>query len=279
MARTKEFDPDAALQRALELFWERGYEATSMADLVEHLGVARASIYATFGGKHELYLKALERYVRVGDPASSTALSQPGPALPAVRALVERVRRRSRRATSDRRGCMVVNTAVELAPHDPRDGPAGRGELGPPGDRADLGADPGAGAGRAGRRTGIPRALARFLLVLLQGMRVLGQGGRPDPSACVTPPHRRWRCWTDRHGGRPRRGTAFGMSRLLPKNKNDRSRIFGCFRKGIMAIAEPGSPPVGHGATAQPAERTGSVRAFALLAALTAAAVRPRSEG
>ena len=52
MARTKEFDPDAALQRALELFWERGYEATSMADLVARLGVARASIYATFGGKH-----------------------------------------------------------------------------------------------------------------------------------------------------------------------------------------------------------------------------------
>ncbi|MFE5588533.1 helix-turn-helix domain-containing protein, partial [Kitasatospora sp. NPDC056531] len=59
MARTKEFDPDAALQAALELFWRRGYEATSMADLVEGLGIARASIYATFGSKRELYLRAL----------------------------------------------------------------------------------------------------------------------------------------------------------------------------------------------------------------------------
>ncbi|MBI0380439.1 helix-turn-helix transcriptional regulator, partial [Streptomyces albiflaviniger] len=49
MARTKEFDPEAALQSALELFWQRGYEATSMADLVDYLGIGRASIYATFG--------------------------------------------------------------------------------------------------------------------------------------------------------------------------------------------------------------------------------------
>ncbi len=66
MARTKEFDPDVALRKVLDLFWRRGYEATSMADLVEHLGVARASIYATFGGKRELYLKALDRYGELG---------------------------------------------------------------------------------------------------------------------------------------------------------------------------------------------------------------------
>lgn len=88
MARTKEFDPDAALQSALELFWRRGYEATSMADLVEHLGIGRASIYATFGNKHELYLKALDRYGESRDPALLDALSKPGPALPAVRAVV-----------------------------------------------------------------------------------------------------------------------------------------------------------------------------------------------
>ncbi len=86
MARSKEFDPDVVLGRALELFWQRGYEATSMADLVEHLGIGRASIYATFGSKHDLYLKALERYVRTRDPDLVESLSQPGPALPAVRA-------------------------------------------------------------------------------------------------------------------------------------------------------------------------------------------------
>ncbi len=82
MARTKEFDPDAALQSALELFWRRGYEATSVADLVEHLGIGRASIYATFGNKHELYLKALDRYAEGRDAVLLAELSQPGTRCP-----------------------------------------------------------------------------------------------------------------------------------------------------------------------------------------------------
>jgi TetR/AcrR family transcriptional repressor of nem operon len=137
VARTKEFDPDAVLQRAMELFWSRGYEATSMADLVEHLRVARASIYATFGGKHDLYLKALERYVQTRDPNVVAVLSQPGPSLPAVRTLVEET---------------ALTSALIRA--------QAQGEL--PADRD-------------------PQALARFLLVLLQGMRVLGRT-RPDPA-------------------------------------------------------------------------------------------------
>ncbi|GAA4394657.1 TetR/AcrR family transcriptional regulator [Actinomadura verrucosospora] len=178
MARAKEFDPDAALRRALELFWERGYEATSMADLVAHLGIARASLYATFGGKRELYLKALERYVRDTDPKIAEALSQPGPVLPAVRALIERYAAESAR-DRPRLGCLVVNTAVELAGRDPEAArlveaswnfleaslttaltrARAQGELPPDKD---------------------PRALARLLLVLFQGMRVLGRAPADD---------------------------------------------------------------------------------------------------
>ncbi|MFC4912616.1 TetR/AcrR family transcriptional regulator [Actinomadura gamaensis] len=172
MARIKEFDPDAALRAALELFWERGYEGTSMADLVERTGVARASLYATFGGKHDLYVKALELYARATDPGLLDELSRPGPVLPALRALVERYAAES--SGPSLRGCMVVNAAVEMAG---RDAVAARyveaswthletaltsaliraraqGEL--PSDRD-------------------PRALARLLLVLFQGMRVLGR--------------------------------------------------------------------------------------------------------
>ncbi|MGH4028119.1 TetR/AcrR family transcriptional regulator [Actinomycetota bacterium Odt1-20B] len=180
MARTKEFDPEAALQSALELFWRRGYEATSMADLVEHLGVGRASIYATFGNKHELYLKALERYGEAQGPRLLNELSQPGPALPAVRAVVRRFASEATTEEGRLAGCFITNTAAELAPHDPAAARTversweqletllhsalvraqAQGEL--PEDRDAL-------------------ALARTLLVLMQGVRVVGKATR-DPA-------------------------------------------------------------------------------------------------
>ncbi|MCE7002789.1 TetR/AcrR family transcriptional regulator [Kibdelosporangium philippinense] len=73
MPRTKEFDPDAVLRSALNLFWRKGYEATSIQDLVDHLGIGRASMYATFGTKHDLYLRALDLYCeRVSGTAGAT---------------------------------------------------------------------------------------------------------------------------------------------------------------------------------------------------------------
>ncbi|KPC94747.1 TetR family transcriptional regulator, partial [Streptomyces sp. NRRL F-6602] len=119
MARTKEFDPDAALQSALELFWRQGYEATSMADLVGHLGIGRASIYATFGNKHELYLKALDRYNENRDPGLLGELSRPGPALPAVRAVVRRFAAEAGSGEHRADGCFATTTAAELGTGDP----------------------------------------------------------------------------------------------------------------------------------------------------------------
>ncbi|MER7724798.1 TetR/AcrR family transcriptional regulator [Streptomyces sp. NPDC096323] len=180
MARTKEFDPDAALQSALELFWRRGYEATSIADLVEHLGIGRASIYATFGNKHELYLKAMDRYSEGRDPLLLAELSQPGPVLPAVRAMVRRFASEAASPEGRLNGCLITNTAAELAPHDPAATrrveiswehletllqcalvrARAQGEL--PEDRD-------------------PLMLARMLLVLLQGVRVVGKASS-DPT-------------------------------------------------------------------------------------------------
>ncbi|WP_395110961.1 TetR/AcrR family transcriptional regulator [Actinomadura sp. SCN-SB] len=178
MARTKEFDPDEALQKALELFWERGYEATSMADLVQHLGIARASIYATFGGKHDLYVKAFERYLQTRDPDVVEVLSQPGPALPAVRALVEAYAEESL-CDERRRGCMVVNAAVEVMPRDPQI--ARRVEAS--WDTVETALTSALTRARAQGEISSekdPRALARFLLVVMQGLRVLGRA-HPDP--------------------------------------------------------------------------------------------------
>ncbi|MFF8956115.1 TetR/AcrR family transcriptional regulator [Streptomyces sp. NPDC014894] len=180
MSRTKEFDPDAALQSALELFWRRGYEATSMADLVEHLGIGRASIYATFGSKHELYLRSMDRYAQTATARLVETLSAPGPALPGIRRAVRQFAAECGDAERRLRGCLVTNTAAELAPHDPAAArrvelswdqietllhsslirAQSQGEL--PADRD-------------------PRALARMLLVLMQGARIVGKASA-DPA-------------------------------------------------------------------------------------------------
>ena len=62
MARPKEFDQDKALDKAMTLFWQKGYEATSIQDLVDHLGIGRRSLYDTFKSKHDLFIAALDRY-------------------------------------------------------------------------------------------------------------------------------------------------------------------------------------------------------------------------
>ncbi|MFG3187754.1 TetR/AcrR family transcriptional regulator [Streptomyces omiyaensis] len=180
MARTKEFDPEAALQAALDLFWERGYEATSMADLVERLGIGRASIYATFGNKHELYLKALERYLETRDPGLVEELSAPGPALPAVRALVRRFAAEAAAEGERLRGCLVTNSAAELAPRDPV--VAHRVELSWEQIETLLYASLTRARARGELPEGRdPRALSRMLLVLLQGIRVVGKAST-DPA-------------------------------------------------------------------------------------------------
>ena len=62
MARQKEFDRDEVLHKAMEVFWMRGYEGTSIQDLVKYMGINRQSIYDTFGDKHTLFLQSLDRY-------------------------------------------------------------------------------------------------------------------------------------------------------------------------------------------------------------------------
>jgi TetR/AcrR family transcriptional regulator, transcriptional repressor for nem operon len=178
MARPKEFDPDVALQKAMDLFWQRGYEATSMAQLTETLGIGRASLYATFGDKRQLYLKALQRYVDTRDPSPIELLARPGPALPAVRALVELYVEESL-DDEQRRGCMVVNSAAELCPRSRSvsrlvavNWDAIEAALTSILTRAQA-----QGELEAGKD---PRALARFLFVFLQGVRVIAKGD-PDP--------------------------------------------------------------------------------------------------
>ncbi|MFE2185198.1 helix-turn-helix domain-containing protein [Streptomyces sp. NPDC059455] len=90
MARRKEFDPEVALDAAMRLFWRNGYEGTSTSDLVDELGIARASLYGTFGSKRGLYLAALDRFLSGGSgPSPADILASRTSALDAVRDLLE----------------------------------------------------------------------------------------------------------------------------------------------------------------------------------------------
>jgi TetR/AcrR family transcriptional repressor of nem operon len=116
MARTKEFDQDQALDAAMRLFWERGYEATSIQELVEATGVQRQSLYDTFGSKHEMFLQSLMRYQALeGHQLSELIQKHPKGGLRLIRAIFESC---ASQTVCDARGCFVVNCAAELGSSD-----------------------------------------------------------------------------------------------------------------------------------------------------------------
>lgn len=112
----KQFDRDQALDKAVQLFWEHGYEATSMQDLVNAMGVNRASLYQTYGSKQELYLASLERYAAQILAHVTGLLDKPGTPLSKLRDLFVHVIEQS--LDGNMQGCFINNTAVELGPHD-----------------------------------------------------------------------------------------------------------------------------------------------------------------
>lgn len=117
MARRKEFSPEEALDRAMDLFWRRGYGASSLQDLVDHVGVNRQSLYDTFGDKHDLFLATLDRYFDVSVREHFKILDEPGSALGAIRRFFQSLVKLGG-TDAAKKGCMVVNSAVELSLHD-----------------------------------------------------------------------------------------------------------------------------------------------------------------
>jgi TetR/AcrR family transcriptional repressor of nem operon len=112
MPRAKEFNPEAVLEQAMELFWEQGFEATSAQDLVDHTGLNRSSLYNTFGSKHELYLRALDHYRERDADTFDRLLDQFNSARAALRHLLEEAM-----PTDDGhpRGCFLACATMERA--------------------------------------------------------------------------------------------------------------------------------------------------------------------
>ncbi|MEK3775708.1 MULTISPECIES: TetR/AcrR family transcriptional regulator [unclassified Paenibacillus] len=115
MARSKEFEVNEVLDKAMKIFWEQGYEKTSMSDLVEHMGIHRRSIYDTFDDKHSLFLQAIDRY---RGKVSATLLAEIKASKTAVEALHKIFDVMIREAEETPSGCLIVNSAVELGARD-----------------------------------------------------------------------------------------------------------------------------------------------------------------
>jgi TetR/AcrR family transcriptional repressor of nem operon len=117
MARPRKFDEAKVLEMAADAFWTRGYEATSTRDLTEFTGLTQSSIYAAFGDKRGLFLRALKHYLERVLHERIERLE----ALPPRQAIADFFTEVVDRSLADprHRGCMLVNTALEATPDDP----------------------------------------------------------------------------------------------------------------------------------------------------------------
>ena len=180
MSRPREFDVDAALERAMQVFWSKGYEAASLDDLCDATGLSRSSLYAAFGDKRSLMLKSLSRYVDNGSEKIAKALARKVPFRAALAdfldGFIDAII-----AGPGRRGCFIGNCAAEIPRQDREamaqvrealarnegyfraalDAAKARGELSPKADTASL---------------------ARFLASSIQGLRLIGKAN-PDRAA------------------------------------------------------------------------------------------------
>lgn len=114
VGRPREFDEEQVLTSAMEAFWRKGYEATSLVDLTASTGLNKASLYRVFGDKHQLFLAALKNYSDIEFRETTAVVSESASPLTNLRAVVQKV---CEDAGSDK-GCLMINSMVETAPHD-----------------------------------------------------------------------------------------------------------------------------------------------------------------
>ena len=175
MARPREFDAEAVVDRAMQVFWAKGYEAASLDDLCEGTGLNRSSLYAAFGDKHALFLQTIERYGDRAVTRVAAALSRPLHIREALAAfLAEMIDQIV--AGPGRSGCFIGNCAAEVARHDRAAAVTVRRNL------TRVEATFRDALVRATTRGELPphadvKTLARFLVAGTQGLRLVGKTG------------------------------------------------------------------------------------------------------
>lgn len=175
MARKKEFDEDKLLDKAVNLFWDKGYHATSAQDLVDGLGINRSSLYNTYTDKKTLFTKSLRQYQSKNTNAVLSMLKNAGNAEEAITQLLYAVIKESEEDTLAK-GCFMVNTAVELSSHDK--------EIGELVNKNNLSVEDALAQiiekgqhDRQFKTTTNSRALARFIFSTIGGLRVSARAG------------------------------------------------------------------------------------------------------
>lgn len=118
MARPREFDEKVVLDAAVQRFWVHGYEGTSVRDLASDMGITGASLYNAFGDKRSLFRRALAHYVENSFVERVSRFEATLPHRTAIESFFREIVDRSA-SDADHRGCMLVNSALEVAPHDP----------------------------------------------------------------------------------------------------------------------------------------------------------------
>jgi len=187
MARPKAFDHDDVLDKATQVFWLKGYEATSVQDLVDATGVNRGSLYNTFTDKAGLFGAVLGRYTDRSPARKLVANADDGPPRATIEAffgdLVE-----IGAADPERRGCLLTNTAVELAPVDAEVADYVRGALAGIEDAFARLVERGQSIGEIGPWKDA-RSVARHLLAAAQGLRVMAKIGYDRAALCDIADH------------------------------------------------------------------------------------------
>jgi TetR/AcrR family transcriptional repressor of nem operon len=178
MARTKEFNEDQALDKAIEIFWHKGYNGTSAQDLVNHLGLSRSSLYDTFGDKQKLFARALiryheENYVKVKEILETATNIKETISVIFKLAVVESLEDRITK------GCFMVNSAVELAMHDEEIAKIVSDNRKIMGDVFYTAVKKGQELGQISTKHEA-RLLARFIFNTYSGIRVLARAGEKD---------------------------------------------------------------------------------------------------
>lgn len=174
MPRPREFEELDALDRAMQVFWKRGFENTSMEELVTATRVHRASIYATFGDKQALFLKTLDRYQNLEQTRLTAVLQAAASKLKIIRSILENVAKDS--ARKDSQGCFMVNSIAERASHDSETKARARECLTRLSKLFETALTQAQQTGEFDKDLDV-RSFAIFLVNAVQGMRVLGKAG------------------------------------------------------------------------------------------------------